>query len=269
MSYEALLCGNERFGSSPRDICRHVLTCEPEQIHECVVIAPWWQPDIFTEFGADIEIAFDGANRKVWNIHKDVLDFTYIRTGIGAPLVGDTMLALGCTPCKKAIFIGSVGALDESIGIGDIVIPAYSICGDGMCRYLTSGKLKNNDVFGQAMYPNEQFLRKIYDITEKICTENNAKWHIGKNFSVDTVFAEFSHIDEILEFGCTTIEMETAAFFKAAEMCNIAAGAVFSVSDNMMRKKSLYSGRTEEDMQYRHEVRARVIPKIILEAFIE
>ena len=113
MTYQFLIQGNQRFGQHPpNDICLHDLKCEPEKINERVVIAPWWKPDLFTKFGAEIDSASDGEHVQIWNIHMEEFDFTYIRTGIGAPLVADTTLALGGTPCKKAIFIGSVGALD-------------------------------------------------------------------------------------------------------------------------------------------------------------
>jgi nucleoside phosphorylase len=235
-TYKWLLQGNERFGTKAEDICRNVLKCEPKEINECVVIAPWWKPDIFKGFGGHIEDPFDGEHSNIWNIHMKEFSFTYIRTGIGAPVVGDTTLALGCTPCKKAIFIGSAGALVENM-------------------------------FGQAIYPNETLNNKIITLTDSICAKNNVKWHKSTNFSCDTIFAQFAHLDEIIGLGCSTIEMETAAFFKASEIAGIEAGAIFSISDNSLHKKSLYSGRSQEEMLYRHEVRARVIPSIILEVF--
>lgn len=266
-TYKWLLQGNERFGTKAEDICRNVLKCEPKEINECVVIAPWWKPNIFETFGGHIETGFDGEHTNIWNIHMGELSFTYIRTGIGAPVVGDTTLALGCTPCKKAIFIGSAGALAEEMNIGDIAIPLYSKSGDGVCRYLTAEKIEYNNTFGQEFYPNQTLTNKVINLTDNICSENNVKWHRSINFSCDTIFAQFAHLDEIIGLGCSTIEMETAAFFKASEIAGIAAGAIFSISDNSLHKKSLYSGRSEEEMLYRHEVRARVIPSIILEVF--
>ena len=75
-------------------------------------------------------------------IKSEICDITYIKTGIGAPVFMDALLALGVTKCKNIIFVGSVGSLDEDIGIGDIVIPQYSICGDGASRYIASDTLK-------------------------------------------------------------------------------------------------------------------------------
>jgi purine-nucleoside phosphorylase len=91
---------------------------------------------------------------------------------------------------------------------------------------------------------------------------------IGKNFSIDTAIAQFVHIDEIIKMGCNCIEMETAALLKASEICDIKTGAIFSISDNTMIKKSLLSGRTKAEMEYRKYARKNILTKIVL-AFFE
>jgi purine-nucleoside phosphorylase len=180
----------------------------------------------------------------------------------------EAILALGCTPCKKIIFIGSVGSLDKKLSIGDIVIPDYSICGDGACRYLTNKKLSENDCFGEKYYPNKELYKEIVLKTEAISKENNVNWHIGKNYSIDRVIAQFAHINDIIDMGCNCIEMETAAFFKSADICKIKAGAVFSVSDNTILKKSLLSGRTKEEVDHERNVRKNILTKIVIESFL-
>ena len=61
--------------------------------------------------------------------------------------------------------------------------------------------------------------------------------------------------------------METANLFKCNELLNINVTALFCISDNAVLNKSLYSGRTEEENEYRHKIRDEVIPKIIVELF--
>jgi purine-nucleoside phosphorylase len=195
------------------------------------------------------------------------MKISYIKTGIGAPVLMDVILALGVTLCKQIIFIGSVGALDHKMGIGDIVIPAYSICGDGASRYLASEKLADGDVFGEKQYPDKTMYDCLKEATSHICEDNSVKWHIGNNFSTDTIFAQFVHIDEIIGMGCNIIEMETAAAFRAAAFTGIPMAALFSVSDNTVVNKSLVSGRTPEEMQYRKKVRSELFPQIIAELF--
>jgi purine-nucleoside phosphorylase len=264
MIYEYILNGNKKFGTNPIDIVRSRLCSDPEIIQKNVIIAPSWEPDIFTDYVESITQIFD-STFKVSNLLLNDRKITYILTGTNAPRILEVVLALGCTPCEKIIFIGSAGGLDKNLKIGDIVIPEYSICGDGACRYLTNKKISENDCFGDKYYPNNKFYEKIKSITDRISKENNINWYIGKNFSIDTVLGQFAHIDEIINMGCNCIEMETAALFKVAEICKIEACAIFCISDNTIIKKSLLSGRIQEEMDYMKFIRRNVVTKIVLE----
>jgi len=226
-----------------------------------------WRPELFSDYFDGIIQNFDGIF-KIWTLSKADLKITYIVTGMGASNVIDIVLALGCTPCRKIIFIGSVGALDTHIGIGDIIIPEYSICGDGACRYLTNKKLTENDSFGEKNYPNKELFDRIVSRIKEIAGKNGVKYHIGKNFSIDTIIAQFAHLNEIIGMGCNCIEMETSVLFKAAEICNISAGAVFSVSDNTLLRKSLLSGMTKEEKDHEKNVRRNILIKIVMESLL-
>jgi len=251
MKYEDLLNAHEKYGTTKEDIIKRK---EYESILENVVIAPWWDHTIFDPFSKKQE----KVGKNVFNIYGDNFEFSYIELkSIGAPAFIDYTLSLGVTKCKNIIFLGSVGSLDENIKIGDIVIPEYSVCGDGASRYINN--LKDN--FGNKEYPNINMFNNLCELLN----ENNIKYHAVPNYSVDTVFAQFPYIDYIKGLGCKTIEMETAALFKVSNMCNINAVALFCVSDNTVVKKSLYSGRTEEEQIYRHKVRYELIPKIVID----
>lgn len=267
MDYAELIKGIARYGSSAEDVCKQVLGISSNQIKSKVIITPWWEPSVFSGLGKEIELITEVCSLKVWNIITDSYEISYLKTGIGAPVLTDVVLALGLTNCKKAMFIGSVGSLTETISIGDIVLPEFSICGDGTSRYLKGSPLKANDPFGEKVFPDRQLFEELKTVTTDICFENNVKYHIGQAFSIDSIFAQFAYIDEIKKMGCTVIEMETAAAFRAAQMANIPLVAAFSVSDNTVVNKSLISGRTESDRKYRKEVRRTIFPKIILGLF--
>ena len=270
MNFHQLIDGMKKYKSTEKDICLHCLGVMPEQINTNVVIAPWWEPKSLALLG-DAEYLSESqfSAIKVWNVKSEICDITYIKTGIGAPVLMDALLALGVTKCKNIIFVGSVGSLNEDIGIGDIVIPQYSICGDGASRYIASDTLRIKDVFGTKVEPDKNTFDVMCRITEKVCNKNNVKFHIGRAFSIDSVFAQYAHIDEILNMGCNVIEMETASAFRAAQIANLKLAAIFSVSDNTVTNKSLISGRTESDMNYRRFVRNNLFPEIITKVFSE
>ena len=268
MNYKHLIDAIKKYGSTEEDICLHGTGVRPDQINENVILAPWWEPDILQDLG-DTEYLSESpsASIKVWNIKNNSLNITYIKTGIGAPVLMDTLLSLGVTKCRRAIFIGSVGSLDPQINIGDIVIPEYSICGDGASRYITADTLTHTDPFGEKQYPDPQLQNTLCKHARHICQNNNVPLHKGRTFSIDTIFAQFAHIEEITAMGCNLIAMETAAAFRAAKTAAIPLTALFSVSDNTITNKSLISGRTKEEIQHRKFTRNTLIPQILLNTF--
>lgn len=267
MDYQTIIDGMKRFGSTETEICVRGLGILPEQIHEHVILAPWWDPSVLTGLGEVRRLSEPDASVQIWDIRQKNGDITFIKTGMGAPVFMDVLLSLGMTCCKKIIFVGSVGALDAEIGIGDIVIPEFSICGDGASRYIASGDLAGGDCWGEKTYPHPGFLQIVKEETDRICKEHDIRWHPGKNISIDTISAQFAHIDTIVSLGCNVVEMETSVGFRAAKMAGIAMAAVFSVSDNTMKNKSLVSGRTQEEKNYRAFVRRTAFPEIILSSF--
>lgn len=263
MDYNKIIASIRKFGASEQDICRHGLGVEPEQINENVIIAPWWEPDVLPTLGDAKLLNPPGPFAGVWDIKNADISMTYIKAGIGAPVFLEALLPLGVTKCKRIVFIGSVGSLDPNINIGDIVIPEYSICGDGTSRYIASENL-SHDVFGEKVYPDLSMFNITVAETSRICADFDVKWHIGRNFSTDSIVAEFAHIDTIIGMGCNLIEMETAVAFRAAKLMNIPITAIFSISDNVVSKKSLVSGRAEKEMEYRKFTRCEIFPRLIL-----
>lgn len=264
MVYNKLLNGHKRFGTDISNVSSHKLKCDTSLIKETVVLAPTMTVDFWKEFGGKITPLYSKYH-SISNVEIKGKEFTYITTGMGAPNLVDIVLSLGNTNCKNILFIGSVGSLDENINIGDIVIPKLSICGDGVCRYLTGKELSKSDTFGNEYYPESSIFNLTTTIANKVCKEEKIPFHIAKNFSIDTIFAQFAHIDEIKSLGANTIEMETACLFRASEICNIRSCAIFCVSDNTITNKSLYSERTPKDKETKGYSRYVITSKIILE----
>ena len=254
MEYEELLKSHLKYGTTSEDI---MISRSLENILENVVVAPWWKHDMFE----NLNLREEKINDKVYNFYGDGVSFSFIEIrNIGAPAVMDYILSLGVTKCKKLVFVGSTGSLDKNIKIGDIVIPEYSICGDGASRYLN---INLEDELFKKEYPSKDFTNRLIDLLK----EEKINYHYVPNFSVDNIFTQFYHIDKILETGAKTIEMETANLFKCAEIMNMNVTAIFCVSDNTVLNKSVFSGRTKEEQEYRHNVRYKVITKIVIDLF--
>lgn len=254
MTYEDLIESHLKYGTTKSDIAVHRGL---EKVLENVIIAPWWGHEMFETF----DFTITRINERLYNISNDEISFSFIEVkNIGASAVMDYVLTLGVTKCKNLLFLGSAGSLDKNIKIGEIVIPEYSICGDGASRYLNKNL---EDEFLKKEYPSKEITNNLINLLK----DNNIKYHYVPNFSVDNIFAQFFHLDKLLELGSKTIEMETANLFKCGEILNIDVTALFCVSDNIVVNKSVFSGRTKEENEYRHRIRKKVIPKIAIELF--
>lgn len=255
MKYEDLLNSHLKYGNSKEDIIKRN---GYENILENVAIAPWWGHEMFASFDVKIK----KINEKIYNIYGADFEFSFIELKlIGAAAILDETLGLGVTKCRNLLFIGSVGSLDYSINIGDLVIPKYSICGEGASRYLN---VDLEDEFGKKEEPSKDYTNKLLKIVEKY---ENVKYHYVVNYTVDTIFAQFIHLASIIKYGAKTIEMETSALFKCNNILNINMTALSCVSDNAVLNKSLYSGRTDLEKEYKNMVKEKVIPNIIMELF--
>lgn len=267
MDYNSFWDSLRKFGGSIEDICLNTLGIDLNKINETVIVSPGWFPERLFATGEIQEIVQVSPlfQYKIWNIKQNDFELTYIKTGFGAPVVMDCILLLGLTgTCKKIIFVSSVGGLSDELNIGDIVLPEYSVCGDGASRYLSDDF--QNYSFGEKQYPHKKLFNRLIGSTQDICNKHNVRWHLGRTFCIDTIAAQHNHLNQIINMGHNSIDMESAAAFKAANMLNIPIVAILNVSDNSVEEnKSLMSKRNQEERKYRRYVAREIVPQIIMD----
>lgn len=255
----------EQFQISSADVVHMFLHADPEAIHPTVILMPYWQPEIFTQWTDQIRTITPNT---LFEMDYQGKQISIIRSGVGAPLAGDTVLALGCTACERIFFAGSVGGLGADMHIGDLLIPEYSVSGDGYCRYLEPG-FPAKDSFLDRIAPDEALSAKLAQTLTPLARSAGVGIHTGPVFCIDSILAQFGKLDYISEkLGCIGIEMETAATFKAARLVGIQAAALFSISDVPVRNQTLLSGRSQEEQTHRKEIRRQVLAKALLDAII-
>lgn len=252
----------DRYSITAEDVVRLALRCEPQAIREDVLITPVWSQDCFLDVSELVETV---TTDTVFTLEYEGSRVTLIRSGIGAPQAGDMMLALACTPCRRVVFVGSVGGLVPGMRIGDLMIPTESVSGDGFSRYLSDGSVTWAGPPGTAA-PDPAVLENLKSLCRRHSEGSGATLHEGRVFSTDSIVAQFHHLGEIThDLGCTGIEMETAAVFRAAAMTGISAGALLQISDVIPDRKSLFSGRDEADRQRRQVIRRGLLARVALE----
>lgn len=227
----------DQFDISAADVTQTAFHCDPDAIHPDVILMPSWQPGVLGLWTEPIKTITENI---LFEIVYNGKPISIVRSGIGAPQAGDVTLALGCTACERILFTGSIGGLRTDMNIGDLVLPEFSYCGDGFCRYLEPG-FPMQDCFLERSVPDEALAQTVARSTVRFAWEADVPVYSGPVFCTDSILSQFSRLDTLVnELGCIGIEMETAAVFKAARMVGIQAAALFSVSDVPLRNKTLF-----------------------------
>lgn len=254
----------DRYQISPKVLAQSALHCDPEEIHARVIIMPNWRADIFSLL-AEVQVVVEN---QIYTLVYQEQKFSVIRSGIGAPQTGDTILALAATPCEVILFTGSVGGLRPGMSIGDLVLPTTSIIGDGFTRYLDPA-IQPNDLFGQSSMPDQSVFELLRNHTISACSKEQVALHEGIVFSTDSIVAQFFRLEDwSSRYNCIGVEMETAAAFRAASLVGIPIAALLQISDVPVLSKSLFSGRTIEERDRRTVIRQTILARILLDTLV-
>jgi purine-nucleoside phosphorylase len=150
--------------------------------------------------------------------------------------------------------------------IGDLMIASRSLSGDGFSRYL-SAEAVPRDHYLQPSEPDAALTEIVEALAEEYCRQSATQLHRGTIISMDSIIGQFLRLEEyVKKHGCKGIEMETSAVFGAARVVDIRACALLQVSDVIPANKTLFSGRTKEDMERRRWIRKNVLARVILES---
>ena len=147
-----------------------------------------------------------------------------------------------------------------------MALPTHSIGGDGFSGYLAASVGPGSPP-EREVGPDADFHAVVARCAREACAAAKVAIHTGPVFSIDTILAQFQHLDWMVQrFGCIGIEMETAAVFRAARLVGIKAAALLQFSDVIPARKSLFAGRTPLEQERRREVRKTALAQAAVNA---
>jgi uridine phosphorylase len=154
-------------------------------------------------------------NRGLWGYTGAAPDgepLTIQSTGMGGPSAAIVLSELIDLGVRRAIRVGTCGALADGLALGELVIAREAICADGTSRALGAGERTSADRV----------------LTEALAT-HAAGARIGTIVSVDLFYGggdeRTQHPDAV------AVEMETATLFATGAMRGLPVACVLTVSD--------------------------------------
>jgi len=192
------------------------------------------------------EVSFHREFR-LWNGEIDGVKISACSTGIGSPSAVIALEELARAGASTFIRVGSCGAIQRGIEIGDIVITAAAVRLEG-----TSAQYAPPEYPAYASY---EVLLALVEAAERL----GVRYHVGVTASTDSFYPGqgrpglggywWSYSKTILSdlsaMGVLNIEMEASAILTTASLYGLRSGAVCAVFANRVEDKFGVAG--EED----------------------
>lgn len=245
-----------------RILSEFILGCGIDKIRKNVIIAPCWYPE---SIGIADFLLISESSCTIWDCWINETQVSYILSGVGACKCMDLVMALSMTKAERVLFLGSAGALDRSVNIGDFMVPKCTICAEGASRYLQ--KSISDDTFGMRIWVNHTAYDKLFTLCKTAAEKHGVRCIEGIGISVESIYSQYVHMEEIKNLGCNCIDMEASAFLFAAQKTGIEAAICFCISDNVESGEPLMSVDLQKT-DFRKRMRHLVLPEVVEKFFM-
>ncbi|MDR9431972.1 MAG: nucleoside phosphorylase [Natronomonas sp.] len=171
----------------------------------------------------DARTVAENREYKLVNATYEGRELSICSTGIGSPSAAIAVEELAAVGVETFIRVGTTGALQSEIEIGDMVVATGAAKDEG-----TTKRYEDETV---PAVPDYGVLSALVDAAET----RNAPVHVGPIATDDAFYAEIDeYVDGWSEAGLLCVEMEAAALFTLARRKGLAAGAICTVDGNLV-----------------------------------
>jgi uridine phosphorylase len=211
------------------------LLVEPGDLHD-IVLLPGDPGRVDRIAGHCEESTVVAQNReyKLVNATYEGRDVTICSTGIGSPSAAIAVEELAAVGCETFVRVGTTGALQRGIDIGDMVVATGAAKDEG-----TTARYEDKAV---PAVPDYDVLSALVDAA----AANGEDVHVGPVATDDAFYAETdTYVDAWEAAGLQCVEMEAAAIFSLARRKGLAAGAICTVDGNLI--EGTQKGETDDE----------------------
>ncbi len=180
------------------------------------------------------EIVFHREYRTVTGTYRG-LRVSATSTGIGCPSAAIAVEELANIGVRGVVRVGSTGALQPHLRIGDLII--------------TTASMKNEGTSGFYVPPGfpaaaDHFLtHALYEAALDQLGQHQSAVYLGLSVSDDAFYGETpEYIQKLNSYKLLNVEMESSAIFTIAHLRGLAAGMVCAVSGNLVTDDVVYVG---------------------------
>ncbi|MEG1878736.1 MAG: nucleoside phosphorylase [Pseudoflavonifractor sp.] len=181
----------------------------------------------------DAKLVAENREHRTFTGYYKGVKVSVTSTGMGCPstaIAAEELINIGA---KYLVRIGSTGALQEEIQIGDLVISTGSMKNEGTSKFYIPDRFP--------AVPDFDFTRELIDTARAMLPEMNCKLYYGINSSDDAFYGETPEwIMKLHDWGCLNVEMESSALYTVCHRRGVKGAMISAVSGNLIRADVIY-----------------------------
>lgn len=219
MTREAHLTGKDLMGMvqlRPQDIGKYAIVPGPRERLDSVV--------------KKMENPVKNFTFMEYSMFTGTINGTKVTAINGGRFAADTAITteiLCSAQAKMLIRIGSCGALQSGIKIGDFIVTTGCVRGDGVSPYYVDNNFKT--------LPDAGLTAKLASIAKNVAAGAGLNVHEGKVWSTDAILKESKEVvNKVIDQDAIAVDMVSSAFLTIAQSYKIPAVSILAVSDNLI-----------------------------------
>jgi uridine phosphorylase len=151
---------------------------------------------------------------------KDGVGISVCSTGIGCPSAAIAIEELARIGAETFIRVGTTGALQKNIHMGEIVVASAAVRADGTSRN-----------YVPLEYPAVADFEVATSLLQA-AQKNSQEIHFGPVLSTDAFYGNLKNLKRWSDFGVLSVEMESSVIFTIAALKKLKAGSILAVDGN-------------------------------------
>ncbi|WP_225335492.1 nucleoside phosphorylase [Halomicrobium urmianum] len=197
----------------------------------------------------DSETVAENREYKVVNATYEGRELTICSTGIGAPSAAIAVEELAAVGVETFVRVGTTGALQEGIEIGDMVVATAAAKDEGTTKRYEAAEypaVADYEVLSALVDSAERAAQGAADGASGDAASSRENVHVGPVATDDAFYAEDeAYFEDREAAGLLAVEMEAAAVFSLARRKGLRAGAICTVDGNLV--EGTQKGETEDE----------------------
>jgi len=176
--------------------------------------------EVIASFFDESEKGADYRGFVTYTGRKDGVEISVCSSGIGCPSAAIAVEELANIGAEVFIRVGTTGALQENVHMGDLVIASAAVRADGTSKIyapLEFPAVADFDVSAALLQAAKKFKRRT---------------HFGVVLSTDAFYGNHRIMKRWSKFGVLAVEMESSAIFTIAALKKLKAGSILAVDGN-------------------------------------